>query len=101
MDKNNFINFYFVISDKILIYREDEIIFNLNNIFNIIEIKNIKIKSNFDTEAFWDYDDNKKYKNIKFFVSNSIYDNINIFYQNNYLEYYVEKINILNNIIKN
>lgn len=68
----------------------------MNNIFEIYDIKNIKIKSNFNSDAFWDYEHHdENYNKIKFFLCNSTYDNINIFYQNNYLDYYVNEINIL------
>jgi hypothetical protein len=96
LDANNFINFKFIISEKIKIYNEDNLIFDLNNIFEIYDIKNIKIKSNFNSDAFWDYEHHdENYNKIKFFLCNSTYDNINIFYQNNYLDYYVNEINIL------
>ena len=96
LDANNFINFKFIISEKIKIYNEDNLIFDFNNIFEIYDIKSIKIKSNFNSDAFWDYEHNdENYNKIKFFLCNSTYDNIDIFYQNNYLDYYVNEINIL------
>jgi hypothetical protein len=96
LDVNNFINFNFIILDKIKIYEKENLIFDFNNIFEISDIKNIKIKSNFNSDAFWDYDNvNENYDKFKNFLCNSEYDNINLFYQNNYVDYYIEKINIL------
>jgi len=100
LDTNNFINFNFIIADKIKIYEKENLIFDINNIFEISNIKNIKIKSNFNSnfnsDAFWNYDHiTENYEKFKIFLCNSEYDNINIFYQNNYLDYYIEKINIL------
>jgi len=96
LDANNFINFNFIIQDKIKIYEKENLIFDINNIFEISNIKNIKIKSNFKSDAFWNYDNvTENYEKFKIFLCNSEYDNINIFYQNNYLDYYIEKINIL------
>jgi hypothetical protein len=99
LEVNKFINFNFIISDKIKIYYNDILIFDFNNIFKIYDIKKIKIKSNFNSDAYWDYDnlnDNNENNNkFKIFLCNSNYDNIDIFYQNNYLDYYINKINIL------
>jgi hypothetical protein len=104
LDTNNFINFNFLISDKIKIYEKENLIFDFNNIFKVYDIKKIRIKSNFDSDAFWDYENinennyennnenNNKFKN---FLCNSKYENINLFYQNNYFDYYIDKINIL------
>jgi len=96
LDEHNFINFNFIISDKIKIFERENLIFDFNNIFKIFNIKNIKIKSNFNSDAFWDYNNiNENYEKFKIFLCNSEYDNINLFYQNNYIDYYIEKINIL------
>ena len=96
LDSHNFINFNFMILDKIKIFEKENLIFDINNIFKIFNIKNIKIKSNFNSDAFWNYENvNENYEKIKTFLCNNEYDNINIFYQNNYLDYYIEKINIL------
>jgi hypothetical protein len=100
LDTNKFINFNFVISDKIKIFREDLLIFNFDNLFNTYDINKIKIKSQSNSDAYWDYENKfENYKNIKFFVSNSVYDNLSIFYQNNYLDYYIDKINILDYLV--
>jgi hypothetical protein len=97
LDKNNYINFNFVISDKIKIYKNDNLIFDIENIFKLTNIKTIKIKSSFNSDAYWDYKNSfENYEKIKFHMCNSSYDNINIFYQNNYLDNYIDKIDILN-----
>jgi hypothetical protein len=96
LDINKFITFKFIISDIIKIYNESTLIFSFNNIFKIHDIKNIKIKSNFNNGAFWEYNNSSEnYEKIKFFLCNSKYYNIDIFYQNNYTDNYIEKINIL------
>jgi len=99
LNKNEFIDFKFIISDKILICNNEKIIFDFDNIFNN-DINNdinnliIKIKSNFNSDAFWNYESEYDFDKIKFFIYNSKYDNINIFYQYHYYDYYIEKIEI-------
>jgi len=96
LNRHEFINIKFIISEKIIIYNNENIIFDFNNIFSN-DFKNliIKIKSNFNSDAFWDYNSDYDYNKIKFFIYNSKYDNMNIFYQYNYYDYYIEKIDVL------
>ena len=98
LDKNIFIRFHFTIGEKIIIKKEDEIIFEIENIFYKKIIKNIKIKSYFNSDIYWNYDDKNNILNNKFkiFMSNNIYEDIKHFYSNNYLDNYVEEINLCN-----
>ena len=94
LDSNDFLRFNFSINKNIIIENKDKIIFNIENNFNEYKIKNIKIKSYFNSSIFWDYKNNNENneKSIKIFMTNNIYDNIDNFYLNNYLDYYIEKI---------
>lgn len=94
LNKNEFVKFDFYFNDKIIIKSNNNIIFEMNNIYENLTIKNVKIKSYFNSEIYWDYDHGYD-DNFKVHMCNNIYDDIELFYQNNYLNYYVEKINIL------
>ena len=118
LNKDKFVRFNFVISDKIIISGSNNIlIFNIKNIFNKSldtnsHIKNIKIKSYFNSSIYWDYDHNFNVNNdinndintklnntiVKKYLCNNIYDDIKLFYTTQYLDYYVEKINLTNYI---
>lgn len=101
LNKFEFIKFNFQITDKIIIKLNDEIIFNDNHIFENINIKNIKIKSCFDSFIFWDYKQMSCYdnnNNKKYLLCNNYYENIKNFYINNYNEYYIHEIDLLNYI---
>ena len=101
LNKFEFIKFNFQISDKIIIKLNDEIIFNDIHIFENINIKNIKIKSCFDSFIYWDYKQMNSYDNNtnkKYLLCNNSYENIKNFYINNYHEYYIYEIDLLNYI---
>jgi hypothetical protein len=113
---NEYINLNIFIYDKVIVKYNDNIIFNINNTFRLIssfttsdsekdlpeffqyqEITNIKIKSFYNSNTYWDYEmenyiDNK----IKLHHCINIYDNVDIFYKYNYSEFYSEKIDLLN-----
>jgi len=92
LDKYKFINFEFNIDKQIVIKKDNIPIFSFENIA-YFSIKNIKIKSYFDSDVFWDYrSSNLKNNKIKYYLKNDIYQDIKKFYNNNYLDYYVEKI---------
>ena len=91
LDKNNFIKFNFEMSDNIIIKSNDTIIFNIKNIYPDFTIKNIKIKSYFNADIYWDYD-HQDQNNFKLHLCDNIYYNIDYFYQNNYTDYYTEKL---------
>ena len=101
LNKNEFIKFDIEINDKIIIKSNNIIIFEIKNFYEKTNIKKIKIKSYFNSNVFWDYEDtnedlnekgNLKEKN---FICNNTYNNIDLYYKFNFLEYYVEKINLL------
>ena len=86
-----FIRFDFNLNNEIIIKKNNEIIFNFKN--NYLKIKNIKIKSYFNSDIFWDYETNYIKNSIfKYYLKNDIYKDIEKFYNNNYLDYYIEKI---------
>jgi hypothetical protein len=95
LNNNQFIKFTFTISDKIIVQNDNEILFDIllpseNNV-----IKNIKIKSYYDSSLFWDYkmnDNDIEDNKIKLYLCTSVDENISLFYKNYYLNYYVEKI---------
>jgi hypothetical protein len=102
LNKFEFIKFNFQISDKIIIKLNDEIIFNDIHIFENVNIKNIKIKSCFDSFIFWDYkQNNSDYNNNiskKYLLCNNSYENIKNFYINNYNDFYIHEVDLINYI---
>jgi len=88
--------YYFNISNKIIIKKNLETIFNIENISKNINIKNIKIKSLYN-DIYLDYKMNNQneYSNIKIYLCNNTYDNIKLFYTNNYYDHFIEKIDLL------
>lgn len=93
LNKYEFIRFDFDFSEKIIIKMNNTIIFNIKNDFENLIINKVKIKSYFDSLICWDYDDiNIDNYKIKLNIHNNINENIDLFYQNNYLNYYIEKI---------
>jgi hypothetical protein len=102
LDKNNFIRYNFNISNKIIVKKDLELLFDIDNISNNTNIKNIKIKSLYDN-VYLDYIMNSElsYNNIKMYLCNNIYDNIKLFYTDNYYENYVEKIDLLSLVSNN
>jgi hypothetical protein len=97
LNKNEFIKFDIEINDKIIIKSNENIIFEIKNFYEKTNIKKIKIKSYFNSNVFWDYEDANEPTNIKEknFICNNTYNNIDLYYKFNFLEYYVEKINLL------
>ena len=85
---NTFIKLNFIISNNIEIYNEEILIFKFNNLSENKNIKKIKIKGN----SYWEYPYTDLNKNIKLFICNNIYEDNSLFYKNNYLNYYIEKI---------
>ena len=93
LDKNNFIKFDFELSDNIIIKLNNTTIFNIKNIYPGFIIKNIKIKSYFNSDVYWDYDHTDQ-NYFKLHLCNNTYFNIDHFYQNNYTDYYIEKLSL-------
>lgn len=87
---NEYIKFQFSILDSFVIKKNDIIIFDFKNIFQISKIKNIKIKSYFGSNIYWDYEHiGENNDKIKYYLSHNIYEDPKYFYKNNYLDYYV------------
>ena len=98
---HNFIRFDFIFSEQnVIIKLNNDIIINILNIFKFNKIKSVKINSYFNSNIFWDYDNDSElnYNNIKLHLCNNIYDNIKLFYTNNYYDYYIENIDLINYI---
>lgn len=94
---DTFIKLNFIISSNIEIYNEDKLIFKFNNLSENKNIKKIKIKGN----SYWEYPYTDLNENIKLFICNNIYEDNSLFYKNNYLDYYIEKIENIYNIEEN
>ena len=101
LNKNEFIQFNFSIcNDTIKVTMINEIngknneitILEHKHIFETKRIKNIKIKSSFGSDIFWNYNKNN---NIKYMLYMNKYENIKKFYTNYYHDYYINNINIL------
>jgi hypothetical protein len=91
LNKYEYIKFEFNISNEINITKNNVSIFNFKNEY--LNIKNIKIKSYFNSDIFWDYETNLlQNSKFKYYLKNDTYKDISKFYNNNYLDYYVEKI---------
>jgi hypothetical protein len=73
---------------------DNSIILETNHIFDNNIIKNIKIKSCFNSSIYWDYNDILNDK-IKYLLYINKYENIQDFYKENFTDYYVNEINIL------
>jgi len=97
LDINSFINFDFSVStledNKIKVILNNQIILQHDHIFEGKEIKNIKIKSCFNSNIYWQYN-NLEDDNIKYFLCVNNYENIKKFYLDNYEDNYVHEINI-------
>jgi hypothetical protein len=98
LDKNNFIQCDIKLTgdNKLIVSVNNEILLNYNHTFKNNCIRNIKIKDYIYSSIYWDYKsndmNNMNDSKIKYFLSN---ENIKRFYTNNYLDKYVENINIL------
>jgi len=98
LNKNDFIKFDFLFNNIniINIKRNDESILETLNIHETNNISNIKIKSCFGSDAYWEYESlNQHDSNFKFCLLNNNYENLNQFYTTNYLNYYVQELNFL------
>ena len=88
---NEYVKFEFNILDSFIIKKNNIVIFNFKNIFQKSQIKNIKIKSYFGANIYWDYEHSgDNHDNIKYYLSQNIYEDPKYFYKNNYLDYYVQ-----------
>jgi len=95
LNKNNFIKFDFSFGNIISIKRNGQDMIETLNIYENCSISNIKIKSCFGSDAYWEYD-SPYYSNdpkLKIFLLSNIYQNLNYFYSTNYLNYYMRHRN--------
>jgi hypothetical protein len=92
LNNNEFIKFDFcILNNKIKVIMNETLILEHEHIFETLRIKNIKIKSSFGSDIFWNYGIEN---NIKYMLYINKYDNIKNFYNNYYHDYYINKINI-------
>jgi hypothetical protein len=105
LDKDKLLNFHFSFNHNIIIKRENSrendimnsTIFNFKDIFDIDKITSIKIKNNGHCNTTLSYEHiNNLYNenNVKVHLINNYYEDIDEFYRNNYLDYYIKPLNI-------
>jgi hypothetical protein len=71
-------------------------IFDFENIYPENKIKNIYVKSCFGSESYWEYSTYHQLNpNIKINMCNNGYKDTNYYYINNYLDYYIKEIDLL------
>ena len=99
--ENNIINdrlftrIHFNFNDNIIIKNSENIIFQFDNPNKELKIKNIKIR-NSKSNIFWNYEHNGfNNDKIKIFYCNNFYFDPKIFYNFNYLDYYIEKLDLI------
>jgi hypothetical protein len=100
LEVDSFINFKFSFSDKIKILFFDTVILEVDNPYIQYKIDNIKIKSYFGSESFWEYESYNNDFNIinaksNLFLTNNMYDDQKTFYNYHFLNYYIEKIDLI------
>lgn len=97
LENNNYNKITFSFNEKVIIKHNEKILFDFNNIFEIMNIKSIKIKSYNNSSIFWDYNHvNANYENIKFYQCLNKYEDIRLFYTKYYLDNYIEELRVLN-----
>ena len=98
LDNDNLLNFNFNFNEHIIIKNEENVLFNIKNILIYCKIKSIKIKNNgkYNTYLSYQHTNNifNQNNNIKIHLMNNSNENINEFYRNNYLDYYIQNINL-------
>jgi hypothetical protein len=96
INNNFFTKIYFSFNENIIIKTDDKTIFEFINPKKNLKIKNIKIK-NPKSNVFWNYEhDGINNDKIKIFYINNFYFDPKIFYNFNYKDHYIEKINLIN-----
>jgi hypothetical protein len=95
INNNSFTRVYFNFNENIIVRNDENIIFQFDNPNKELKIKKIKIR-NSKSNTFWNYEHNGINNNkIKIFYCNNFYFNPKIFYNFNYLDYYIEKLDLI------
>jgi len=95
INNNFFTRVYFNFNENIIVKNDENIIFQFDNPNKELKIKNIKIR-NSKSNIFWNYEHNGINNNkIKIFYCNNFYFDPKIFYNFNYLDYYIEKLDLI------
>ena len=95
LEKDFLLNYSFNFGYNIIIKKDDDIIFSFKNIYENYEVNSIKIKNNgnYNTELSYEHINNSyNYGNVKVHLMNNNYEDIDDFYKNNYLDYYIQRI---------
>ena len=99
--ENNIINdsfftrVYFNLNENIIVKNDKNIIFQFDNPNKELKIKSIKIR-NSKSNTFWNYEHNGiNNDQIKIFYCNNFYFDPKFFYNFNYLDYYIEKLDLI------
>jgi hypothetical protein len=71
-------------------------IFDFENIYQDSKIKKVYVKSCFGSDSYWEYNSHRSINpNIKINLCNNGYKDTNYYYINNYLDYYIKEIDLL------
>lgn len=71
-------------------------IFDFENIYQESKIKKVYVKSCFGSDSYWEYNAHRSLNpNIKINLCNNGYKDTNYYYINNYLDYYIKEIDLL------
>jgi hypothetical protein len=78
----------------------DTVILEVDNPYIQYKIDNIKIKSYFGSESFWEYESYNNDSNIinaksNLFLTNNMYDDQKTFYNYHFFDHYIEKIDLI------
>ena len=95
LNNNKLINFDFNIGYDVIIKKDNNTIFNFKNIFDMENISSVKIKNNGKYNTYLSYEhviNTYNNNNIKTHLINNYYEDIDEFYKNNYLNYYIKKL---------
>jgi len=95
INNKEYIEVMIYITNIFLLSVNDKNIFDFENIYESKPMKNIKIKSCFGSDSYWEYNTHRQINsNIKINLCNNSYKETNPYYINNYLDYYVKEIDL-------
>ena len=96
LNNKEFIEIQIYITNIFVLSVNNKNIFDFENIYNVHNIKNIKIKSCFGSDSYWEYNAPRNINpNIKLNLCNNNYKDSNFYYLNNYLDYYLKEIDLI------